>query len=99
MKGGEWEVKITVPEGLKINYKFCIVDDHYNIVRWEDGDNRGFVVPPVDVELAEVWRVCIVPLNIICVNCSLDKRRTVFISLIMTLCLSDIRASHPISPH
>lgn len=57
MREGEWEGVANFAPNTQLEYKFLLVNDQGVALRWEDGPNRGFTVPDVDVELGEVWRV------------------------------------------
>lgn len=57
LREGEWEGVANFAPNTQLEYKFLLINDQGVALRWEDGPNRGFTVPDVDVELGEVWRV------------------------------------------
>jgi hypothetical protein len=57
VREGEWEGVANFAPNTRLEYKFLLVNDSGDALRWEDGPNRGFSVSDVDVELGEVWRV------------------------------------------
>lgn len=56
-RDGQWSGEVSVQPGVRLQYKFLLVNESGDVLRWEDGGDRGFCVPDVDVELAEIWRV------------------------------------------
>jgi 4-alpha-glucanotransferase len=56
LREGEWEGVANFAPNTQLEYKFLLVNDQGVALRWEDGPNRGYTVPDVDVELGEIWR-------------------------------------------
>ncbi|XP_010251909.1 PREDICTED: 4-alpha-glucanotransferase DPE2 isoform X2 [Nelumbo nucifera] len=56
-----WSGRIEVPCGFQCEYSYYLVDDNRNILRWEAGNKRKFVLPEgiqdgTMVELHDLWQ-------------------------------------------
>ncbi|KAL2630387.1 hypothetical protein R1flu_015073 [Riccia fluitans] len=40
-----WEVMIAVPDNFETQYKYCLVDDKLNLIKWEAGSRRFLSIP------------------------------------------------------
>jgi len=59
-----WCGKITVAIGFECGYKYYLVDDNRNILRWEAGKKRKLIIPAGIkgggvVEIHDLWQVSI----------------------------------------
>ena len=58
-----WQAQVSVPEGFKLDYRFGIVDEKLNIIKWESGEPRHLALPaagPPDgavIDVLDGWQV------------------------------------------
>ena len=57
-----WQAQVSVPEGFKLDYRFGIVDEKLNIIKWESGEPRQLTLPvgPPDgavIDVLDGWQV------------------------------------------
>lgn len=57
-----WTGTITVPCHFSCDYRYYVVDDAKNVLRWETGNKRNLSLPPLlqeghTLELHDLWQV------------------------------------------
>lgn len=60
-----WFGSVSVATGFTCEYKYYVVDDHRNVLRWEAGEKRKLVLPEGVqegdvIEIRDWWQVLII---------------------------------------
>eukprot|EP01018_Ginkgo_biloba_P034974 Gb_33253 [translate_table: standard] len=56
-----WHATVSVPDNFRCEYNYCLVDDKRNLLKWESGKRRTFVLPDglpdgASVDVYDLWR-------------------------------------------
>ncbi|KAG6552731.1 hypothetical protein Mapa_005678 [Marchantia paleacea] len=57
-----WQALISVPDHFETHYKYCLVDDKFNVIKWESGSRRFLALPQgiedgATVDVHDSWQV------------------------------------------